>query len=29
MWDVDWIALVENRERQRALVNTVMNLRVP
>jgi hypothetical protein len=27
--DVDWIGLAEDRYRWRALVNTVMNLRVP
>jgi hypothetical protein len=27
--DMDWIDLAENRDRWRALVNTVMNLRVP
>jgi len=26
---VDWIHLVQNRDQLRALVNTVMNLRVP
>jgi hypothetical protein len=29
-WDgMDWIDLAENRDQLRALVNTVMNLRVP
>jgi hypothetical protein len=27
--DVDWIHLAQNRDRWQALVNTVMNLRVP
>jgi hypothetical protein len=26
---VDWIEVAQDRERRRALVNTVMNLRVP
>jgi hypothetical protein len=29
-WDgMDWIKLAEDRDKRRALVNTVMNLRVP
>jgi hypothetical protein len=30
LWsDVDWISLVKDRNRWRALVNSVLNLRVP
>ena len=28
-WGMDWIDLAQNRNRWRALVNAVMNLRVP
>jgi hypothetical protein len=27
--DVDWIGLAQDRERRKALVNSVLNLRVP
>jgi hypothetical protein len=28
-WGIDWIYMVQDRDRWRALVNSVMNLRVP
>ena len=29
MWGVDWIELAQDKDRWRALVTAVMNLRVP
>jgi hypothetical protein len=29
VWDMNWIELARDRERWRALLNTVVNLRVP
>jgi hypothetical protein len=28
-WDVDWIDMARDRNQWRALVNSIMNLRVP
>jgi hypothetical protein len=28
-WDMEWIDLAQNRNRWRAVVNVVMNIRVP
>ena len=28
-WDMEWIELVQDRDRLQALVNAVMNLQVP
>ena len=29
MWGIDWIELAQDRDRWRALINAVMNLRIP